>query len=259
MDDSGVTFYQAPSTSRFLFRRLIFVIVMLVLIVAVVVVVIILLSSRQRLSISSVNAVEIVNYEELEIMPPVEQQTDLNMRLYSVLEQHFDVNQKMPIQGVVRPESLQSDYKNGLTTIAFIVDIDEFRQSYSVEVSWALDENTEVPNLSSVECVSRSLSKYPDEICYGMYYDSTSSAIYLPYTGQLTSGVKFLAENEGIDNYGVEHVVVSVQNCYQWPVEFSTSNAVEAVEAVKKYLKDEGGINVDSMVFRRIMDNEICN
>ena len=178
-----------------------------------------------------------VNTQDLGTKIPTETEDNLRSQIYGLLSSHFEnlPQNSNAIKASVRPDTLQVNSSDGVHNAKFVIDVDDYKQSYNVGVSWS--DSIELPNDILIECTPRDISKYPDEPCYGMYYDSTSPYLYLPYEGKTSSGEQFTASYGYQDQNGREFVMIKTQNCDSYSIEN------EVTTAVRKYLKDRGKLN----------------
>ena len=200
---------------------------------------------------NSLDFVEISNFEELPETPPKKLQNGLDSIISGLLAYKVGAEMNKTTSGIIRNDTSEFRSDNGIKSVRFIIDMDEYQQSYNVAMSWSDVE--EVPQPVSVECTRREQSKYPDEKCYGMHYDSDSVNLYLPYEGELKSGNEFTAASGIIDSYGVQHITVTAHDCGDEMIR------EEAVEAVKDYIKKTGGLNPEQFVYSRVSDYGNCN
>lgn len=188
-------------------------------------------------------ALTITNYSALPVEVPSSAQADMDAQIYYVLKNHFDVpDSRHTIEATLRPDTYQSISVDGLNGAEFIVDVDAYQQTYRIKLIWSDDPDT-YPGESSVECVPKTESKYPDVMCYGQYYDSNSPQIYLPYTDQLESGEIFVASRVYQDPAGQTVIEISVPNCGDQTIKDA------AIAATKSYLKSAGLDNPEQYVY----------
>ena len=98
--------------------------------------------------------------------------------------------------------------ENDLSIATFIVDFDEIRESYKVNVKWP-NPNDGSPNVI-VSCPLFE-SKYPETSCVTDVNSSTNIISYLPYTGKLSSGIEY--EILAKYNTGDLYLEVYVSSC----------------------------------------------
>ena len=133
-------------------------IVMLAIIVAVAII------NNYR---SQFEIVQITNYpKEL----PSDLRRELEAQLKNVLMLKFDAPEESVIRGEIRMSTYRQDSTNGDNSATFIVDVDDYEQSYMVSMGWS-DEG-EVINSVLISCPETSLMKYLDAVCKAMYDDS---------------------------------------------------------------------------------------
>lgn len=195
------------------------------------------------------NMIKVDNYGELPLDPPAEVKGDLSSRIYNILAEHFGV--QGAVDANIRSGTAQNTSEGDVSSETFVLDVDEYQQSYDVYISWS--DKIVIPENIGVECTLRQNSKYPDEKCYGTYYDSDSPHQYLPYESNLTSGEPFAANYAFEDSYGFEHITVTVQDCG------NTELKEVAVLATKNYLKNTAGLDPEQFIYQRVSNNSKCN
>ena len=221
-------------------RRLIILSIGLLITITVIIIISISISNIFRIS----NIIAVDNYDALNIDIPNNAKDEFQEVVYYVLKNHFDVpDAPTSVKATIRPETVKYDDSGSIKGVNFVLDIDEYRQSFDTYINWSETE----------ECVSQDLSKYPDATCYGMNYSSNSPSKYLPFRGRLKTGETFFAAYDSQDQYGNEHITVIVQDCGQ------DSAKDKAVSAVKDYLKIKGGFDSEQFIYRKISDNSECN
>ena len=184
--------------------------------------------------------VDIVNYSEIEKELPTDARDLLRNSLYDLLAAHFDVpNEANKVKAVVRIDTLEKSIAEGSTGVSFIMDIDEYRQTYDVMVSWF--DDPDLPMNISVGCTRRDVAKFPEAMCYGMYDTSDSLELYLPYEWKTESGKEFLLEFGYYNEDGSEVVIAFVENC--------DKNGVkkDVISAAKKFIESVVGADPEAI------------
>lgn len=134
------------------------------LIVVVAVVIAIAIINNYR---SQYEYVNIMNYpSEL----PVDMRNELEVQLKRVLVLKFEAPEDSVIRGEIREETLRINDSSAENNASFIVDIDEYRQSYNIVMSWS--SSAEIKNGVLISCPEQDLMKYPDMVCKAMYDNS---------------------------------------------------------------------------------------
>ena len=80
---------------------------------------------------------------------------------------------------VVREGTYKESYQNDITTAKFLIDIDSLKQTYVVTVSWS--DEVELMDSLTIDCPKKEEMKFPETMCYGMYNNTKSLSLYLPY------------------------------------------------------------------------------
>lgn len=181
----------------------------IVLIVVVAIIIIAMnLSAKKRYD----KIVEVEGYDSLGLSISAEMKEDLGAQLYYLLKNHFDsVDDSGVIVGAIRPETANYTIEDSVEVVSFIVDIDEFEQTYNVTLSWS--DSYEMDDGILIECTKKALSKYPQAKCYGMYTNSDSIGLYLPNELTLDSGEQIIMEYGYTNEDGKEIVDIEVNSC----------------------------------------------
>ena len=104
----------------------------------------------------------------------------------------------------------ESENEDGSFNVNFIVDIDSFKQTYTVSTGWT--KNRDMIFDVAIDCPPKELMKYPDTVCYGTYNDTYSLDLYLPY--MVNSDYEDAAPNIYIDGSEVDKTIdVMVSVC----------------------------------------------
>ena len=160
--------------------------------------------------ISSIVTVE--NYDSLPISIPPNNRKDLSEQLYYLLSEHFETTEESnSISATIRPDTLINTSTNGTTSISFIIDIDVYKQSYRAHLNWN-DNGDWLPQTTSIECAENSLSKYPDVLCYGMYFDSNDISLYLPYKATIENVGEYTVKQRYYPD-GTPYLEVAIDSC----------------------------------------------
>lgn len=239
--------YRPPaSTSR---NTIIGILALSFIIVILIISIVAIITNRlhNTTSTESANYFAVKNYDDLSINIPTQAQESLNSQLYHLLSSHFNLSPSAKTIGTIRPDTVKSLGSSA----SFIMDIDAYQQSYNIKLAWS-DQPDSIPADAVIECATRDQSKYPDVPCFGMYYNSDSPALYLPYNGTLPSGASFSATFSHMDNYQNNYIIVSVQDCG------SSSLKDAAVSAVKKYLRTAGNLDSEQFIYQTTSDNSQC-
>ena len=86
----------------------------------------------------------------------------------------------------------ETEDSDGAKGAVFIVDIDSLKQSFVVSIAWN-DKDDTIPADILINCPPQDQMKYPETVCYGMYNNTYSLDLYLPYTEY--------PDNDGAPNY----------------------------------------------------------
>ena len=113
---------------------------------------------------------EIVNVANYPSSLPSDMRDNLEVQLRRLLSLHFNAPDDAIIAGTVRDGTYRENTVGGLVTATFILDIDAYKQTYSVIMNWS--DTIEVPDGVLISCPETRLMKYPDATCAAMYNDS---------------------------------------------------------------------------------------
>ena len=100
-----------------------------------------------------------------------------------ISEQNNAIHESVINDVVIREGSYsETEHENGKSA-EFIIDIDSIKQTYTVSIGWPKsgDDNTTTYNDVVIDCPPQNQMKYPETICYGMYNNTYSLDLYLPW------------------------------------------------------------------------------
>lgn len=92
---------------------------------------------------------------------------NIGLQLKNILKEKFDASEEEKIEAEIRSDSIERLKDSNIYTMKFLVDIDEYKQTYLVSASWS--DTVEVSDGIVISCTNRSQSKYPDSMCKSMY------------------------------------------------------------------------------------------
>ena len=158
------------------------------------------------------DVVRVSNFSELSRRVPDKAQEEFGGYLYHLLRQHFEVPANgADIIATIRPETFNVTSSGGVDTAEFIVDIEDYKQSYDAVLSWS--DKVELAESARIECTTKDKSKYPDVDCYGMNTTSNSIESYLPHELYLEAGEKVELEYGFTTSDGQDIVIITVSSC----------------------------------------------
>jgi hypothetical protein len=140
---------------------------------------------------------------------------------YLVKNNVADVSQSAIDDAVIREGTYEETTNNDITTATFLLDIDSLKQTYAITVSWS-DKET-LSDYVKVDCPPQSEMKYPETVCYGMYNNTYSLSLYLPY---------------GVSPDGAEDAVAAPYYYITGDEDEKTINIMVSVCDVEKYKKE---------------------
>ena len=183
------------------------------------------------------NIIEIIGYDNVGYVPN-ETKSNFSAQLYNQLKTNFDIPyQRGAVKATIRPDTYTQDIGT-VTTISFIVDIDDFQQTYQTSLMWT-DSEIFIPENVVLKCTKKELAKYPDAVCHGMYDSSNSISLYLPYETTLESGEKISLQKDYIDSDGIQVMKVLVDNCGNQNIK------AQALAKAKEYIDSLDGFNAN--------------
>ena len=133
----------------------------------IIVIVSIILSSLMN-HFQSMKYVSIEKYPET---MPAELHEGLGVQLKNLLEINGVANEDDIVRAITREGTYSEKTEDGVITADFIIDIDDFKQSYLVTMSWS--ETKEISDAIVIHCPTRAQSKYPESFCKSMYDTTT--------------------------------------------------------------------------------------
>lgn len=100
--------------------------------------------------------------------------------LWDLIEQNVPgLDESVVDDATIREGTYEETFENDITTARFLLDIDSLKQTYAITVSWS--DKVELHDAMQINCPPQSQMKYPETVCYGMYNNTYSLDLYLPY------------------------------------------------------------------------------
>ena len=122
--------------------------------------------------------VEVVNENETSI--PDDRWRGIKNEIWYLVQNNVpNVTQSDIDDAVIREGTYEETTENEITTATFLLDIDSIKQTYYITVSWS--DAVALYDYMTVDCPPQNEMKYPDTVCYGMYNNTYSLDLYLPY------------------------------------------------------------------------------
>lgn len=122
--------------------------------------------------------VEVVNENSTPI--PSDYWKGVKQEVWNLLEKNVsNLTQSNIDDAVIREGTYSETYNNDIITATFLLDIESLRQTYAITVSWS--KKVDVYDAIQINCPPRDQMLYPETICYGMYNNTYSLDLYLPY------------------------------------------------------------------------------
>ncbi len=144
-------------------------IILSLFVAGIIVIVSIILSSLM----DHFQSMKYVAMEEYPESIPSELREGLGIQLKNILVLNNEAKEDDIISGAIRKGTYLEKSEEEITTADFIVDIDSFKQSFIVALSWS--DTKEIADAILIRCPTRAQSKYPDSFCKSMY-DTTTDA-----------------------------------------------------------------------------------
>lgn len=94
---------------------------------------------------------------------------NLEVQLRRLINENLDVPERALVSAVIRDGSYTLD-EGEVMTANFLVDIDEYKQTFLVSMSWS--DIVDVYNNVLISCPEPDLMKYPNVECIAMYDDT---------------------------------------------------------------------------------------
>ena len=142
------------------------------------VIIILLLIACLQWGLAPESHVEIVNENDTAV-PDERWQGIKNEMWYLIQNNVSDVERSDIDDVVIREGTYEESTENDITTATFLVDIDSLKQTYLITVAWS--DKVELYDYMTVNCPPQNQMKYPETVCYGMYNNTYSLDLYLPY------------------------------------------------------------------------------
>ena len=138
---------------------------------------------------------------------------DLEKYIGESLSANSKYKDKNGVKVLVRPASFGRKEQDGVALYRFLIDIDEFRDTY--EVSFGLFGDKGFYEPPTIKCPLPAQMKYPETNCSGQRTEAFSSSVFeleLPYYFRMTSG-QFVIVTSKYAADGQEYLEVKVSSC----------------------------------------------
>ena len=145
------------------------------------VIIIIILVSVVQIFVTDKQHVEVEDGNNVEKSIPADVKDFVGDNIWQLVQAKVGDLTQNDIKDVVVREGTYEEVENadGSVSVSFIVDIDSLKQTYVVETGWSKDKRTVYEVI--VDCPPVDQMKYPETVCHGMYNDTYSLDLYLPY------------------------------------------------------------------------------
>ena len=118
-------------------------------------------------------SMEYVAMDEYPESIPAELRDGLGVQLKNLLVLNAGAKEDDIITATIRKDTYFEKTEEEITTADFIVDVDDFKQSYLVALAWS--DTKEISDAITIRCPTRAQSKFPQSFCKSMY-DTTTDA-----------------------------------------------------------------------------------
>ena len=162
------TFYQNLSKRQ---RIGLFVIVQVIMILLLVAMVKVFTAEKAHVSIENGDT-----YVDM----PKDAESFISDNIWQVIKNNVLNSDRNDIDVVIRDGTYKETEHDDWIEASFIVDIDELKQSYTVNTGWSKDKSVVYEVV--VDCPPVELMKYKETVCVGTFNDSGSLNLYLPYS-----------------------------------------------------------------------------
>lgn len=98
----------------------------------------------------------------------------LKQQLFYFLHNKYNLTDSTQINDIFIRENSYYEKDN---IAHFLIDIDSLKATYAIEISLYKDS----PNSVLINCPPKDQMKYPETFCEGMYNNTSSAELYLPY------------------------------------------------------------------------------
>ena len=212
------------------------------LLFVVQVIIIIIIASILHVFLQPKEHIDIYEENRLESNIPKENMEYFKRTLWDLISRNESSVSESIIDDVKIREGTYSEteHENGRTA-NFIIDIDSIKQTYTVSLGWSDNKNKDdeiAYNDIVINCPPQNQMKYPETVCRGMYNDTHSLDLYLPW--QIESPFKDRYDFAGpeVYVYGDEFartITVSLAPCNS--MEENKKKANEYIQTIPNYKK----------------------
>lgn len=203
MQDGSVTpignFFRNSSLGVKIAILLFFVLVILAIVLAVLTT----MQAKEEQNIDVTNFGEVSN-------APKEYQIGTQDIIWQLIEQREPVPDFSKYQAVIRDGSYQEETNGNVINANFIVDIEELRYSFEVDLSWPKGQSTYSDPHIEIHCPYYTDVIYPDTQCVAEL-PTAQIRRYLPHNYYLDSGNRVHIDQSSFGGY--THLLVYIEAC----------------------------------------------
>lgn len=163
----------------------------IILVIIVFIIILILGFTIRDIMDKSNQPLTIKNYNKYLSSAPDDYEKTLLSQIYAVTKDNLPIgtDENTFIRDAeIRKDSFSKNKENGVTSTHFLLDIDSLKMTYTVDFAWSKDKKKILSDSIVVNCPPISEMKYPETKCYGMYNNTSSPELYLPYTSFTEDG-----------------------------------------------------------------------
>lgn len=179
-----------------------------------------------------------VEIRNMEVLSGVSSESvnDFRAGLIDLLQTEGYVDGEVVIDDVVVRDGTVEMLRQGDagTVMTFLIDIDSLKQTYRVQIT---DTNQETMDVTAyIICPRATERKYSDTECRGHYgTDGNDVGLYLPYSGKLGTGEKYLVKTITMTSTGDEILQVYLYSCDE-----KNPPVIEAETAAREFVNSVG-------------------
>ena len=172
--------------------------------------VIVLLSAI--ITLLSKKPVDLYNIEQIDSGMTDKEIGELEKRIGESLKANADYKDRTGVKALIRPVSFERKEKDGVVLYRFLMDIDEYKDTYEVSFGIAGEKGFYEP--PTIVCPLPEQMKYPETDCAGQRTSSSisTSELKLPYYFRLGSG-EFVTVASTYSSEGKYYLDVKVSSC----------------------------------------------
>lgn len=158
------------------------------------------------ITINQTKQVNVQNWDSVDIS--YEQKQSLQEQLYSFIYTKFPLSKNFNVNDV---KIRDGSFKKEGQSIFFIIDIDSLKATYTIEIT--SDSKNNASDDILINCPRKDQMKYQETFCDGMYNNTSSPELYLPYTSYKSN--------------------IQERSTYEWSIMINPKNSQEFIMDLK--------------------------